>query len=623
VQQTSALLAKLWPWLRRLLQLVFVLLPLILTWDLVDDNRTNTLFLDDWSYVPLYEKAKLGAVTMHDLFGGYLEHRPAVVRIINIALVLLSGGDVGLQCVASFVAVALTWLNCGWLLRRALGGWDRLWIPWGLMGWVMFCPVQWQGFLWPACMLVNLPLLFFTTALLLMGHEKFPLWIRFLGAAFLAWLATYSYTPGLILWVLIPAAVACGYGVNAEDRRRFLLAWLLPMGVVIFCYFHGLENEVEPVFAYGQGKGDTATHSIATVLRSPDKGVKFALTLLGANFSRGVFGPRRELALWLGAAMLALFLTTAWAWLSRWRQLHMRKNAVPFLLISVFGLAIAAMVAAGRAWASHDVGGALNNRYACYACAFTAGVVGMFAMLREGNMELGPQENSVTRQRLQKVNAWLMRPAAGLLCGLLVANWFYGAEMMRSWHYARLRGAVDLHFTPLLGQQQDRGRAGVQVRLAAERAATLNRLGLLDRPQAHTLDLDQFKSKGKLDPKLGRITGTDRRPAEIDVAGYALLTMGGRPPDGILLTVRSEVSPKRKIVDVCLTDNLPGFLLLNTSKDNQFIFFDDYRPRRCGQWAATVKRGNMPPGKVRIEAWALNFEQFTVLEIGDGITVDN
>jgi hypothetical protein len=609
--------------LRVLLQGIWVVAPVILMWELVDENRTNTLFQDDWVYVPLYEKAKLGQLTAHDLFGGYLEHRPAIVRMLNIALTLVSRGDVSWQCIAGFLAVLITWLNCGWLLRRSLGGWDRIWLPWGLMGWVLFCPVQWQGFLWPSCMLVNLPQCYLTTALVVMGSRRLGPWLRFAGAAILAWLATYTYAPGLMLWVILPLAAACGYGTeDTAARKRFVLAWLVPMGLTLFFYFHNLKNEVEPAFAYGQGNSETAGHSIEAVLREPGRGLRFALVLLGSSFARGIFGPRADVAFWMGTALLLLALVAAWAVIQTWRRSADRQAALPFAILTGFAFGVAAMIAAGRAWASKDVGGALNNRYGCYACAFATGLIGLFAVLRRPIAESTSEAASHVMARSRAVIAWLTRPAAGVLCGLLVANWFYGAEMMPTWRYARLRGAVDVHFAPVLGQQQDRGRDPVQLRLAMERAATLNKLGYLERPQADSVHLDSFKFKGKLDDRLGRITGTDRKPDRIEIEGYALLTMHGRPPDAVLLTVRSDESPKPVIVDVALPEVLPAFLLLNCMKDAQFAF-DDYRPRRCGQWHAIVKREQLAKtGKTRLEVWALNFENFTIVEIGEGVSID-
>jgi hypothetical protein len=212
-----------------------------------------------------------------------------------------------------------------------------------------------------------------------------------------------------------------------------------------------------------------------------------------------------------------------------------------------------------------------------------------------------------------------------MLCGIMVANWFYGAQMMEAWHYSRLRGAVDVHFSPLLGQAQDRGQPAQNIRLAHDRAAVMNRLGFLDRPQAKDLSLDQFTIRAKLEDKLGWIISTDRVPESITINGFALLTMHGRPPDAVLVTWRNDdAGGKRQIVQVVMPDNLPAFFLTDTMKDMQYVLLDDYRPKRFGQWSATIKRSDLPKNaKLRIESWALNFENFSVHEIGDGFSVSN
>src|SRR4051812_21982679 len=189
-------------WLGVLCRAAFVFAPVALVWWLARDYRTNTLFLDDWAYVPLYEKAVLGGLTLHDFFAGYLEHRPAIARVIAIVTTLLSKGDVRWQCIVTFCAITLTWINCGLLLRRALGAWRNWWLPWGIMGWVLYCPVQWQEFLWPSCHMDTLPLLFLTTSLLVLGRERMNWWMRLALCVVFAWTATYSFAAGLTLWVL-------------------------------------------------------------------------------------------------------------------------------------------------------------------------------------------------------------------------------------------------------------------------------------------------------------------------------------------------------------------------------------------------------------------------------------
>jgi hypothetical protein len=627
-------------WLVRVCQAVLVLLPVVLAWRLAKRYRVNVLHLDDWAYVPLYEKAVNGGLTWHDFFAGYLEHRPAVARVIAIVTTVLSNGDVRWQCVVAFAAITLTWVNCGLLLRRALGGWRSFWLPWSLMGWVMFCPVQWQEFLWPSCHMDTLPLFFLTSAMLVLGAERLPLWLRLAFCAAFAWSATYSFAAGLTLWVLVPLAVGCGYGVpEVAARKRFLFTWLVPMGIVLFCYFYDLKNEEARAFAYGQGNVDTMTHSVAAVLQAPEKGIKFTLTLLGTNFARGIFGERGPVALAMGMAGAGVFALGLAALLRRWKQFGARRAALPMALIAFYGMSVAGMVASGRAWASKDVGGALNNRYACFASAFVAGLVGLVGVgagLRRnpsasgGNSGGKPVAEEGDGNELAEGGAprWLAisaRPLGGVLCGLMVANWCYGAHMMASWHYARTRGAVDIHFSRLLGPAQDRGQDMLNIHLAHERAVVMDKLGFLGTPLAKTLDLKQFRIRDEeLEARLGRVTGTVLEPETITINGYAMLATSGRTADGILITCNDGSERGPQIVEAVMPDNLPAFYLNSTLKDLQYILLDDDRPRRHGGWSARIRRDALPKGgDLRIEAWALSYEGMSVKRIGDGFTIRN
>ena len=625
-----------WPTLSRLVAIgvavAFVAAPLLIAWELGRKFRFNTLLLDDWAYVPLYEKALQGTLTLHDFFGGYLEHRPAVARAIAIVATLLSKGDMRVQSVVAFVAISLSWVNCGVLLRRAIPAWRQWWIPFGILGWIMFCPVQWQEFLWPSCHMDPLPFLFLTTGLIVLGREKWPTALRLPVCVLCAWLGTYSFAAGLTLWVLIPAAAACGYGLPEPRRRiRFVALWCLPMAAVLFEYFHGLTNEMEGPFAYGQGDVDTMTHSVMAVVQHPEKGVKFLATLLGGSAARGVFGRRAEVALWMGVAGLSVFGMSLLIWMKRWGQMSARIAALPFVMFSGYGVAVAGMVASGRAWASKDVGGAMNNRYACFATVFVAGLAGLIAVLRHFSTNAGGGEPGIDGSGDAVFNG-LHSPVVirsvpvltGLLGGLLIANWCYGAEMMQAWHYARTRGAADIHFSPLFGLSQERGGPFQHIHLAASRALTMDRLGLLHPPLEKTPSLSEFRILAPLPEQLGGIEGTNcRTTGQMTIYGYAILSQSGRPVDAVLITIEGDSQKEPLIVDVFIPDGLPAFWRRSTTKDLQYVVSNDRVPERFGEWAASIDRSKLPKGRLRIKAWALDFPGMSVRAIDDGIILDN
>ena len=420
------------------------------------------------------------------------------------------------------------------------------------------------------------------------------------------------------------------------------------MAIVLFLYFHDLKNEEPGPFAYGQGNEDTMTHSMTAVLQAPEKGFKFALTLLGANLARGVFGDRGNVALGmgiLGASVFALGLVTLWR---SWKQYPARRAALPLAMIAFYGLCVAGMVAAGRAWASKDVGGSLNNRYACFASAFVAGLVGLLGVQatlgwssqsssgssstepgsESGEIEAADDEFRRKGGRNDRALRWVRTaalPLGGALCGLLVANWCYGANMMASWHSARLRGAVDIHFSQVLGLAQDRGQDALNIHLTRDRAAIMDKLAFLPRPLARSLNLSQFTiRRGGLEERLGRMTGTDRGPETITIHGYALQSSAGRTADAILITCDDGSVRGRQIVEVVMPDNLPAFYLTSTMKDLQYVLLDNDRPRRHGGWSATIRRDAMPKNtKLRIEAWVLDLAGMIVKEIGNGFTISN
>ena len=615
------------------LQIAFVLAPFAITCKLAGSNRFNTLLLDDWAYVPLYQKAVEGGLTMHDFFGGYLEHRIAVARVIAIATTLLTKGDMRAQPIVALCAVTLAWVFCGLLLRRALGPWRRWWFAWGLMGWILFCPVQWQEFLWPSCHMDTLPLLFLTGSLLVLGTERWGLRTRFALCLLLTWLATYSFAAGLTLHLLVPVAVACGLGfAQPADRRRFCIAWLIPSLVILTAYFHGLKNEVEGPFAYGQGHVETMPHSVEAVLRHPEKGVKFVLTLLGANFARGVFGERGDVALWLGLVTVLLFEAALLAMLLTWSRRRLRGAALPFAIIALYGASVAGMVAAGRAWASKDVGGALNNRYACFAAAFVSGIVGLVSVLGTGEIcedePDGERRKSLADKPVTLALTGGLRRAAPLLCGLtgglLVANWCYGAGMMHAWRNARSRGAADIHFSAIFGLSQDRGGPPQHIHLAKERAAMMDHLGFLHPPLARTTALSQFRRGPGLSTRHGQIDSTNRRPdGTVIISGFALLTLHGQPPDAILFTYDTSETAGPEIAQVVLPDNPPAFWQTGTSKDLQYIVSNDDRLHLFGRYSGVLDRDTLPRGKVKVQVWALDMAGLIVHEIADGFYLQN
>lgn len=601
-------------WLWTFFQIALLALPVVLLYKAVRWFRFNTLFLDDWYYVPFYEKAVKGGLTLHDLFAGYLEHRIPIPKILAILGVLLGKGDVTTQNGVAFAALTVSWLGAGLLMRRALGSWERMWLPWALSAWALCSAVHWQVLLWPAMHLLALPGFFLVMGLLALGSKRLGFWPKLTLTFLAACCGMLSCASGLTLAILLPAAALCGYGMQDQRMaKRFCGILAAGMVIVIALYLHDLKSEVDRAFAYGQANGtDTLTHDVTTLLFSnPGRGVPFFIAQMGTNLCRGLNADRRITAIVMGSLALACYLGfLIWAW--RGRKDGLLTKAAPFLALGGYSIGSAMMITLGRAWASVSFGGALNNRYSAIAALLVVSLVSLGALL--WHTENARSDRSRTRTPLTL--------AGGALAMLLLVNWCHGFQMMEAWQAAMIRGAVDIHFSQLLGQAGGTGREGafLQIGLAVERAKTLDELGFLRRPLARDLRLSQFKRSGDMPHSLGDIEATYDKKNKIHVQGYALLKSTGRAADGILVTSRPSREPdvEPMIIDIGYSDELPAWLDTNFTKDFHFIIKIADRPQRFGNWEIDLERSKVPPGKQIIECWALDFKSGTVRKIGDG-----
>ncbi len=608
-------------WLVLAWQIAVLALPVILLFFAVNDFRFNTYFLDDWVYVPLYEKAVKGGLTLRELFAGYLEHRIPVPKILSILGVLLTKGDVTVMNWLVYASLVFSWLGVGLLLWRVIGSWAKMWLPWALCGLALNSAVHWQILLWPSAIVLALPGFFLVMGLLALGSRRLGFWPKLVLTFLATCCGILSCASGLTLAILLPAAALCGYGM--QDRRmanRFFGVLGAGMVVVIALYLHNLKSEVEPAFAYGQENGaSTLKDSIASLLFSnPGRGVPYFIAQMGTNLCRGLNADRRTAALVMGSLVLVIylgFLIQAW----RGRKEGLLTKAAPFLALGGYSIGSAMLITLGRAWVSPSFGGALNNRYSGIAAMLIVSLVGLSAILWAGSSEKAGAR--IVRGPLMMM--------AGVLAMLLVVNWCHGYRMMEAWQGARLRGAVDIHFSQVLGlsglsSQKGRDRVRHQIALAKERAKTLDELGFLHRPLARDLRLSQFKLWRDLSRTLGDVVSTSSRENKIYIEGYALLRSVGRPADGVLVTSKPAGEPDAEpmIIDISYSDELPAWLETNFMKDYHFIVKNLERPQLFGKWRIDLDRARLRPGKHKIECWALDFKDGSVRRIGDGFFAD-
>ena len=245
------------------------LITIAVTVHMIVVTYTSLPFSDAWTEINAAVRG-VNLLSPQWLWQQHNEHRIVVPKIFLAADLLL------FRCrqifpLASIGAIQLAHLLLlSWAVRE-FAGWPRsTWrLATGVMAFCLFCPSQWENFVWPFQTCFVLPGLFATlsfVALLLYaergGNSRFVLLsiVAALGAQ-------YSLANGTLLWpLLIGAAIWLGFD------RRALAAYVLTGGVSTLFFFHHY------TLSYVPGR-------LSMSLQSPVKFFAFVLVYLGGAWS--------------------------------------------------------------------------------------------------------------------------------------------------------------------------------------------------------------------------------------------------------------------------------------------------------------------------------------------------
>jgi len=277
------------------------------------------------------------------LWERWLEHRLVIPKLFLAAdLRLFKGRQIFLLC--SIFGIQLLHLTLLSWSTRVLGGWRAaLWrTGTGLAAFCLFCPTQWQNFIWGFQVCFVLPQLLATAsfvALLLYWtkSEQHPekSWVGFLVLSMLSALgATCSLASGNLLWpILILAAI------YLHLRRGVVLSFVL-VGVIS-----------TGLYSYHFVRPGHHPRPITSNMVAPLRLLRFcAEYLFGAWVHRGVYVTTLIVLAGLALAVVVLFPALAYI-------RNFRLFGTQLVLMMMFWGATAMITAAGRAhfgtWAAN------------------------------------------------------------------------------------------------------------------------------------------------------------------------------------------------------------------------------------------------------------------------------
>ena len=591
-----------------------VLYPIYWVYCLLKTYLVNVPFMDDYVWLPFYQKIARHEFTFQDFFFVQMEHRLTIACVMAWACNLLSPGKIIWHNWISFFQLILILCSIGWLLVRTGGGGLRRWMPvLALSAWVVFTPAQFSTLLWSDCMSSFMPVAFLVLALVAF-HLRVRLWLKFLLCFAFVWLGTYSFASGINAWLLmVPLILWSDQIESAAGRKWFLIGWSVAFVGTMACYFHGLTNQAQPEFSYQQEHEVTMMKHVGSFFASPMTSLRFVITFSGGLIGKGTFLDVREASFGSGLIFIGVLILATVFVVRNFKDVILRSRLLPWIVFGLYTCGTGAMVGLGRLYASKDMEGALWNRYTPHVVPLVVACIVLIVFM--GN-ELA--------QRREGMRAWVATTRSGFAGGfivLLICGWSYGIKNLDAWHSSRLRDATCQLFAKVLRRTDIEGPTRPRT---MEFAVAMDDLGLLKPPMLKNRLLSNFTVKdGPMAIQTARIDVVETSGnGKFEVEGSAFLPFHERVADGVFLTYKDDQG-QWVIFSVGQVKEEPVYLHRIITVDMQFLHqrYPDFR-RTYGFFDIRFDIEEIPAGKRELALWAFDFKKQIARRIAGDYKVD-
>ena len=555
-------------------------------------NWTSVPYGDDWwtpggQIISFFD----GTLRFADLFQQHNESRPLFPNLYYILMAAVTGRwDVKDAMVLMFVMACVGSFLLFELLRRTTS-FDlavRIW-AWAFLNFVLFCPREYEDFLWSIILLCLTPAVALLAAVLI-NLSEIRLRGKILANSALAFLATYSFASGMLLWVLAapisPGRRFAGVQNRGANRAGWYAFYVLCGTLSVGFYFHHYTHPRQlPPFAVSLTDG-------LPLLR-------FLLSWLGSLFVVPGADP-----LFFGCFFLAIFVTSVVAAIRVARREQSFRRFYPWAVIAAYALFSGTLIASGRM--RFGIGSATASRYAVTVVFFYIGLAGLAASLYEVWVTAG-----------HRIGSRLVF-ASGLTIGLFLAGWLgsFSTELARVGVIREERKdlALAVQWIPAIPLNPELALAKVPPKIVAEKAIALSRYDAL-RPRLIPKSLASVVCQNPTygDPSAGMLTSArfsdDHR---LLLTGMAWLPYRNARADCVIVGYENS--------DHGLT---PFTVFQPTYKRERLKGRFDVKSLPTNGFAASIDPANIPKGTLMLRAWAVDMRAERVLPIAGAITVDS
>ena len=300
----------------------------------------NTIWVDQWSDIPLIQTAYSGHLTLASLWAQHGENRVLVQNLIAILLAYSTHYNVVVEeYISGVMAVMATGLLVLAHHRRSPTTPWFFYVPVVL---VMLSLVQEGNILFGYAIGWYLVLFALAGSLYLLDRPKLT-WITMAGGITVAVIGSYSNLYGLLIWPALLVLL-----LLRHRRRAVVLTWLACAVVVYAVYFIGFNyQEARP------NSGYVFSHPFATI--------NFFLTALGDGLGIQLGGAYYTDVVAFGLLILAI---ACWVLVTYGRRIDESSGSPIGIVLICFGLPFCVLMTLGRSWIGIGLAG--WSRYTTY-----------------------------------------------------------------------------------------------------------------------------------------------------------------------------------------------------------------------------------------------------------------
>ncbi|HIK14472.1 MAG TPA: hypothetical protein IGS53_04160 [Leptolyngbyaceae cyanobacterium M33_DOE_097] len=558
---------------------------------MVVNYTTDAIIADEWGVLETYMHFLNGTLTFDELIRQQNESRLFFPKLIFIGMAALNNFHYNTyhECLLIFAVACFISINIFILSRFTLllALWQYLFLA-EIANLLIFSPISWDNWGWGIQLIVFIPIACITTALVLTKlNLKLPLVA--LLTALLGTFSTYSFSNGILYWVVIFPALVAARVSNFDQiktvilsRWRTLSLWVTFAAINIAYFFY---NYKKPSYH----------SSLLEALKNLFDAVLYFLAFLGA--------PLASANLLVAQGFGTVFLGCCiWVCFRVWRlrfQSGFLQVVYPWLCIGTYTLLSAALAALGRS--SLGVSQALTYRYNTFSVYGWVALLYLITALWRHDPIL--VVNKAKHDRSRRTQLFRIFAVSLLVTTLIMQNfsWSHGLDMMKAEYRNRLYGKACLLSKEIVLEADCIARYVFPiVKYLETRPQELDSLGgwepglisMQDVNEAVTAQAPGSTFHGHVDTATSQEVG-----GFFKFWGWAILPEYKYPAHGVMLVALDAQGKATPIAIAPVNQERPDV--------KQAINTSDYRSQRFG-WEMILPKERVPVGATQVIALAID-----------------